>query len=85
MKSSYEKEKDQFRIERHDLSYAGFTLKAIERHGKHEGWALPGGGFIEARNTNKARLLVKRLGSLMPGERTIASMVRDLEKRIKSL
>lgn len=72
-------------IREKDLHYSGFTLKAVEKHGRHQGWALPGGGFIEARNTNKARLLVKRLGSLMPGERTIANMVRDLEKRIKSL
>ena len=81
MKSSYEKEKDQFRIERHDLSYAGFTLKAIERHGKHEGWALPGGGFIRASNLSKAREVVKQLGIAHSGEKTPAKVLAAAQKR----
>lgn len=85
MKSSYEKEKGQFRIERHDINYAGFTLKAVGRNGRHYGWALPGGGFIKVKDTNRAKMIAKRIGLMMPEERTIHGMVRNFENRIKSL
>lgn len=80
---SREYEQKAIGVEKHDLNYAGFTLKAMERTGVFVGWALPGGGMIRSSNLGKAREVVKRLGILHSGEKTPAKVLAAAEARWK--